>query len=106
MSGKDKANIATQGSFAFGFPEFSKEQSLARRPDLTAAIARFEKWMDDTNSPVRAVRKIPARAAVTGGYPSECGRAPSNRAWRSVGFENCTHIKLNPSRLRKPERTL
>ena len=85
MSGKDKANIATQGSFALGFPEFSKEQSLARRPDLTAAIARFEKWMDDTNSPVRAVRKIPARAAVTADIPQSVA-APLRTALAQRGI--------------------
>ena len=85
VSGKDKANIATQGSFALGFPEFSKEQSLARRPDLTAAIARFEKWMDDTNSPVRAVRKIAARAAVTADIPQSVA-APLRTALAQRGI--------------------
>ena len=63
MSGKGKANITTQGSFALGFPEFSEQQALARSPDVTAAVVRFEERMQDPNSPVRAVKRVPARAA-------------------------------------------
>ena len=65
MSGKGKANIATQGSFALGFPDFSEQQALARSPDVTAAVVRFERSMQDPNSPVRAVKRVPARAAIT-----------------------------------------
>jgi DEAD/DEAH box helicase domain-containing protein len=69
VNGKGKANITAQGSFALGFPEFVEQQALAHSPDLTAALVRFEQWMDDPNSPVRAVKKIPARAAVTAPIP-------------------------------------
>ncbi|HYP05108.1 MAG TPA: DEAD/DEAH box helicase, partial [Bryobacteraceae bacterium] len=69
MSGKGKANIATQGSFALGFPEFAEQQALAHAPDVTAAVVRFERSMEDPNSPVRAVRRVPARAAVTAPMP-------------------------------------
>jgi len=85
VSGKDKANIATQNSLALGFPEFSNEQSLARCPDLDAAIARFEKWMDDANSPVRAVRKIPERVAVTTAIPQSVA-APLRTALAQRGI--------------------
>ena len=69
MSGKGKANIATQGSFALGFPEFSEQQALAHKPDITAAVVRFEEWMEDPNSPVRAVQRVPARAALPSPMP-------------------------------------
>lgn len=69
VRGKDKANIATQDNLALGFPEFGRQQALARSPDLTAAVARFERWMEDSDSPVRAVRRIPAKPAVTVSMP-------------------------------------
>jgi DEAD/DEAH box helicase domain-containing protein len=69
VNGKGKANIATQGSFALGFPEFSDQQALARNPDVTASVLRFEERMQDPNSPVRAVKRVPARAALTAPMP-------------------------------------
>ena len=51
MSGKGKANIATQSSLALGFPEFSEQHALARQPDVSASVVRFEQWMEDPNSP-------------------------------------------------------
>ncbi len=36
---------------------------LAKRSGLEGAVARFERWMEDPESPVRAVRRIPAREA-------------------------------------------
>ncbi len=69
MSGKGKANIATQGAFALGFPEFSEQQALARTPDVSASVIRFERLMEDPNSPIRAVRRVPAKVAVTASMP-------------------------------------
>jgi DEAD/DEAH box helicase domain-containing protein len=69
VSGKGKANIATQGTFALGFPEFSDQHALARTPDVSASVVRFQQLMEDPNSPIRAVRRVPAKAAVTAPMP-------------------------------------
>lgn len=50
-------------NLTLGFPEPQQERLLAKRSGLEGAIARYERWMDDPNSPVRAVRRIPAREA-------------------------------------------
>lgn len=63
----------TQGSFALGFPEFSEEQALARKPSVSASVARFQQLMEDANSPIRAVRRIPAKEAVTAPMPDPVG---------------------------------
>jgi DEAD/DEAH box helicase domain-containing protein len=42
-------------------PEKEKQRSLARRADLDAAIARLRAWMEEENSPIRAIRHQPAR---------------------------------------------
>jgi DEAD/DEAH box helicase domain-containing protein len=80
VAGKGKANIATQASFALGFPEFSEQQALAHQPDVAATVLRFERSMEDPESPVRAVRRIPARAALTAPIPE------------SVAVELCTAL--------------
>jgi DEAD/DEAH box helicase domain-containing protein len=43
------------------FPEPAQERILARRSGLAGAIARFEEWMANPDSPVRAIRHQPAR---------------------------------------------
>jgi len=42
---------------------------LARRTGLAGAIARFEEWMADPDSPVRAIRHQPARSGVYVDFP-------------------------------------
>src|SRR5258706_5906788 len=42
---------------------------LARRSGLAGAIARFEEWMADPESPVRAIRRQPARPGVFADFP-------------------------------------
>ena len=37
------------------------DRILARRTGLAGAIARFEEWMADPESPVRAIRRQPAK---------------------------------------------
>ena len=53
------------------------ERVLARRTGLAGAIQRFEEWMADPESPVRAVRRQPAKAGVFADFPEtlEIGRA-------------------------------
>src|SRR5579863_3209343 len=48
-------------SLTLGFPEPAQERMIAKRSGLAGAIARFEDWMADPDSPVRAVRRQPAR---------------------------------------------
>ncbi len=58
-----------------GFPEPESEleplseKILARRTGLTGAIARFQEWMADPDSPVRAIRHQPARSGVYVDFP-------------------------------------
>lgn len=63
MASKEKANLA------LAFPEFSNRQEAIHRPDLELAVQRFEQWMQDPNSPVRAIRRQPAQAAQTEPIP-------------------------------------
>ena len=58
-----------------GFPSPAEEleplsdKILARRTGLTGAIARFQEWMADPDSPVRAIRHQPARPGVYLDFP-------------------------------------
>lgn len=49
-------------NLTLGFPEFGSEPGLTRRSTLESAVTRFEQWMADPDSPVRAVRRQPAKA--------------------------------------------
>ncbi len=40
-----------------GFPDFDPGGSLARRAGVEEAVARFEQWMQEADSPVRSVRR-------------------------------------------------
>ncbi len=61
-------------NLTLGFPEPSglleNERILARRTGLAGAIARFEEWMADPDSPVRAIRRQPAKPGVFAGFPA------------------------------------
>ena len=48
-------------NLTLGFPEPAQEKILARQSGLSGAIERFQQWMADPESPVRAVRCQPAR---------------------------------------------
>ena len=50
-------------NLTLGFPEPQQERILAKRSGLENTVARFENWMEQPNSPVQAVRRIPAREA-------------------------------------------
>src|SRR5579863_6225996 len=45
------------------------DRILARRTGLAGAIARFEDWMADPESPVRAIRRQPAKSGVFVEFP-------------------------------------
>ena len=46
------------------------DRILARRTGLAGAIARFEEWMADPESPVRAIRRQPAKPGVFVEFPA------------------------------------
>src|SRR5882724_11865977 len=50
-------------NLSLSFPEFSEERALARQPDLEAVLAHFRALMQKDDSPIRAIRHQPARAA-------------------------------------------
>ena len=69
MASKEKANETPQASLALSFPEFSEQQSLLHATGVEVAVQGFQRRLDDPNSPVRAVRHQPARAAETAAMP-------------------------------------
>jgi DEAD/DEAH box helicase domain-containing protein len=50
-------------NLSLGFPEPQQERLLAKRSGLENAVARYERWMEEAESPIRAVRRVPAREA-------------------------------------------
>jgi len=56
-------------NLTFSFPEPARERILARQTGLSGAIERFEQWMADPDSPVRAIRHQPARAGEFADFP-------------------------------------
>jgi len=67
--GKEKAKIAAPVNLALGFPEFSEQMALTHRASVDSALMRFQEWMDADNSPIRAIRHLPAR-------PAQCVEIP------------------------------
>ena len=62
-------------NLTFGFSESqdlaeTNPRILARRTGLAGAIARFEEWMADPESPVRAIRGQPAKPGVFAEFPA------------------------------------
>ena len=90
MGSKEKANKAGL-TLALGFPEFSAEQAMIHRPDVSATVGRFQEAMGDPNSPIRAVRHLPARLAETVAIPDSVERSLAD-ALRTRGIrELYTH---------------
>jgi DEAD/DEAH box helicase domain-containing protein len=56
-------------NLTLGFPEPAQERILARQSGLSGAIERFQQWMADPDSPVRAVRRQPARRGEFAEFP-------------------------------------
>jgi len=61
-----------------GLPEPAQERLLARQSGLSGAIERFEQWMADPDSPVRAVRCQPARLGEFAEFPEALAPALQN----------------------------
>src|SRR5215831_18613449 len=48
-------------NLTLGFPDPVQQRMLSRRDGLEGAVARFEQWMSDPASPIRSIRRLPAR---------------------------------------------
>jgi DEAD/DEAH box helicase domain-containing protein len=48
-------------NLSLGFPDPAQERMLARRGGLEGAVSKFEQWANDPASPIRAIRRQPAR---------------------------------------------
>jgi DEAD/DEAH box helicase domain-containing protein len=64
-------------NLSLNFPEPQRDESLglSRRADLDAAIARLTAWMEEPNSPIRAVRCQPAQPGRFEPIPEEVAPA-------------------------------
>jgi DEAD/DEAH box helicase domain-containing protein len=73
-------------NLSLAFPEPAKERLLARQTGLSGAIERFQQWMADPESPVRAVRCQPARPGEFAEFP-EILELSLQKALASRGIE-------------------
>ncbi len=72
-------------NLTLGFPEPAQERMLAKRTGLAGAIARFEEWMANPDSPVRAIRRQPARPGEFADFPESLA-PPLRQALSSRGI--------------------
>ena len=86
MQQRIKGEHAKEDSLTLAFPEPVQERIAARRSGLSGAIARFQEWMADPDSPVRAIRHQPARPGEFADFP-EALAAPIRRALTARGIE-------------------
>src|SRR5579862_2028752 len=56
-------------NLTLGFPEPAQERIAARQSGLTGAIERFEEWAANPDSPVRAIRRQPAKPGEFAEFP-------------------------------------
>ena len=56
-------------NLSLSFPEPARERILTRQSGLNGAIERFQQWMADPDSPVRAVRRQAAKAGEFAEFP-------------------------------------
>lgn len=64
-------------NLSLDFPDPRREDKLglSRRADLDAAIARLSAWMEEPNSPIRAIRHEPAKPGQLEDIPEEAPAA-------------------------------
>ncbi len=72
-------------NLTLSFPEPARERTLARQTGLEGAIAQFEKWAADPDSPVRALRRQPARPGEFADFP-DCIAQPIRQALETRGI--------------------
>jgi DEAD/DEAH box helicase domain-containing protein len=73
-------------NLSLSFPEPARERILTRQSGLSGAIERFQQWMADPDSPVRAVRRQAARQGEFAEFPETLG-LPLKKALASRGIE-------------------
>ena len=73
-------------NLSLSFPEPAQEKILARQSGLSGAIERFQQWMADPESPVRAVRRQAARPGEFAEFP-ETLAPPLQKALATRGIE-------------------
>jgi len=66
---EERANMNLQLGFLDSLPEPAQDRIVAKRTGLDGAIARFEEWMANPDSPVRAIRRQPSRPGVFVDFP-------------------------------------
>jgi DEAD/DEAH box helicase domain-containing protein len=57
-------------NLSLGFPEFSRELAVPRKPSLEAVVARFQSAHQEPDSPVRAIHHQPAAEGVYAEIPA------------------------------------
>jgi DEAD/DEAH box helicase domain-containing protein len=73
-------------NLTLSFSDPQQERFAARRGGVDTAVARFEQWMQDPDSPVRAVRRQPAREGEYAPVPDSIP-APLREALRRRGVD-------------------
>jgi DEAD/DEAH box helicase domain-containing protein len=72
-------------NLSLGFPDPAQERMIARRSGLEGAVARFEQWMADPESPIRAIRRQPSREGEFSDLPPTVA-APLKRVLEQRGI--------------------
>ena len=73
-------------NLTLSFPEPARQRTLARHSGLEGAIEQFEKWAADPDSPVRALRRQPAREGEFAAFPSSLAE-PLKRSLEARGIQ-------------------
>ncbi|MGH9645471.1 MAG: DEAD/DEAH box helicase, partial [Bryobacteraceae bacterium] len=73
-------------NLSLSFPEPARERILTRQSGLSGAIERFQQWMADPDSPVRAVRRQAARPGEFAEFPQTLA-PPLQKALISRGID-------------------
>ena len=87
-------------NLSLDFPDPNAESGqlgLSRRADLDAAIARLRAWMNEPNSPIRAIRHQPARPGQFADMPGRDRARIAQGAGRERASGNSTRIRPLPS---------
>ncbi len=74
-------------NLSLGFSGFDPETALMRRAGIEAAVARFEQWMGELDSPVRSVKRQPPRPGEFMPLPETLAHA-LREVLRKRGIEN------------------
>ena len=73
-------------NLSLGFPDLPPHRALTERAGVSGAIRRYEEWMAAPESPIRAIRRQPARDGEYVDLPQTV-EAPLKRALATRGIE-------------------